>query len=131
MLILFNLKKNIFLFIHACQFSILTLVLLFLYIKNNIFISSFLYGGLTSFASSLFLGIFLQQKSTKNVLKNFYLAIFFKTCFLFLIFLSCLTLGITSPVYFFISLIVVQTSYWFGCFLYSFLYGDIFFYERK
>ena len=96
------------------------------------FITSTLYGGLTSSFSSISLLLFLSKKtSIKKIIKNFYLSIFFKTVCLFLLFLFLLKIGISSPIYFFTSFLVIQASFWFGCFFYFFLYGDINFYEYK
>jgi hypothetical protein len=128
----FDFKKNVIFFTSIFQLFILFAMVFILYTKKNVFISSFIYGGLTSFFSSHLISFFIKKKtSIKKKLQNFYLAIFLKTCF-FLLFLTIfLKIGIKSPFHFFISFIIIQVFFWLGCLLYFFLYEDVNFYERK
>ncbi len=119
-------KLNIIFFISLFQFCILFLSSLFLYLNNFLFLTSFICGGLISFLSSCMFCVFFLinlNNNPNNILKHFYFLMFFKLIFLFCVLLLFFKIGVSSPVYFFVSLIMCQIAFWFGCFLYFFIWG--------
>ena len=111
-------KRSVAIFSISFFIVFLFFFLLILLMCNKAIFVSFLYGFIVSFVSSLiFLLCFRNHNNANSVLKSFYFSIFMKTCSMCVLLLLFLKIGIYSPLCFFISLFIVQVSFWFGFFV--------------